>query len=103
MIVYIYFDIFYFSSTSLDNECGVPDFDGNPCKNSLTCTIHTFESKRNIIGRSKTYDYLMKEKYNIFELVDKQMEIETKTNVIQNIYILYTSFYIFLYTDLLIN
>lgn len=39
-----------------DKHCGVPNDTGNPCVRKLDCKIHTVGDKRNVTGRTMSFD-----------------------------------------------
>jgi len=43
----------------LDKQCGVLGDNGYQCMRAITCKIHPVTSKRNVIGRSQTFDALV--------------------------------------------
>ncbi|ORZ33693.1 SCA7, zinc-binding domain-domain-containing protein [Catenaria anguillulae PL171] len=42
----------------LDKQCGVILSSGEPCRRSITCKNHSIGAKRNVPGRSQSYDVL---------------------------------------------
>ncbi|KAH7103639.1 SCA7-domain-containing protein [Auriculariales sp. MPI-PUGE-AT-0066] len=46
---------------NLDTHCGVINEKGNPCNRALKCKAHSMAKKRAVLGRSKTFDELLRD------------------------------------------
>ncbi|KAI5203517.1 hypothetical protein E4T38_05086 [Aureobasidium subglaciale] len=44
---------------NIDQQCGVPLFNGIPCASALTCQSHNLPAKRAVPGRSAPLDQLL--------------------------------------------
>ncbi|KXN69726.1 SCA7-domain-containing protein [Conidiobolus coronatus NRRL 28638] len=64
----------------LERQCGVIGNDGKPCTRTITCKTHSVALKRAVVGRSTTYDDLVR-KYNQnnAKLKAEQLKSQNKT------------------------